>query len=144
MPVTHEEHLEELNNPMAGALAKEGITPSSLAKQLKAELGAKVSKTVKLKGSVGSGQVARGVKVLAVSGVVTEGEEGQEFGTGDTLLEFKERAWDVQARARMDAQKLMGLYPVEQVEVGGSIAVNLAEKLNKALERAHGGASQED
>ncbi len=114
MPVTLEEHLAAIGNPMQDALIEHGITPELLAKKLKEELNAceqKVfldPKTRKLKYSK------------------------------------KMVAWKVRQAARIDAQRLRGDYPAEKVEHSGTLTMSLSDKLNKALERSHGGAGKTD
>jgi hypothetical protein len=83
----------------------EGITPELLAKQLVEELNATVTKTAKLKGQV-QDNLPDGYRIIAE----TEDE---------TLVQWEERAWTVQQPARMDAQKLLGLYPAERRELTG-------------------------
>lgn len=105
---------------MNDVLARHGITRNSLAKHLKAELKAKVSKTAKLKGAVSDEALKAGVKKVAETGVIIHSEDGgQDYGDGDTLITWSEIAWDVRQRARMDAQKLLDMYPAEKHEHGG-------------------------
>jgi hypothetical protein len=113
--------VEELNGPtFADLMASNGLTAGKLIHQLKKELKANSKKTVKVRGAVGKGQLKNGHKVVAVSGYVVETKEGTElYGTGETVLESSEPNWTIRQNARMDAQKLMGLYPAEKNELSG-------------------------
>ena len=95
------------------ALRDEGIYERILAKQLKAELKAKVTKTIKIKGRVDPETLPRCVKILAT----TTASHGEECLGGETVLQWQERAWDVQSRARTDAHKLLGHYPADKLRV---------------------------
>jgi hypothetical protein len=95
------------------ALRDEGIYERILAKQLKAELKAKVTKTIKIKGRVDPETLPGCVKILAT----TTARHGEECSGGETVLQWQERAWDVQSRARTDAHKLLGHYPADKLRV---------------------------
>ncbi|MFH1624774.1 MAG: hypothetical protein ABID54_06425, partial [Pseudomonadota bacterium] len=106
------------------ALFKKGVTYDYLAGKLKSELNAKKSERTKLKGAVSQSNLPRGRKVIAVSGTVSYDQDGKLIGgDGETVIEWKERAWDIQQKARMDAQKLLNLYPAEKHDVTGAISV---------------------
>ncbi|MDD5511602.1 MAG: hypothetical protein PHI12_12460 [Dehalococcoidales bacterium] len=96
------------------ALRDEGIYERILAKQLKAELKAKATKTIKIKGRVDPETLPRCVKILATT-TASQGEECS--GGGETVLQWQERAWDVQSKARTDAHKLLGHYPADKLRV---------------------------
>ena len=105
-----------------------GITERALAKQLKRELKAKESRRVKVKGAVSPEALPRGRRLILTSGKIVLDKDGNEVsGDGETVVEWDEVAWDVQQRARMDAQKLLGLYPAERVD--GEIRLGQAGEL---------------
>lgn len=114
MPVDPDEYLLALMAPMSSIFHGIGITASSLAKQLKQELKAKTSNIIRVKGAVKEDRLKNGTKVLAISGYTAE--DGT-FKTLETVLQIDHVAWDVRSKARMDAQKLLGLYPAEKVDV---------------------------
>lgn len=135
MPVT----VEELNrpDPIQKSMDKHGITIDYLVKKLKRELNAKVSERVKVKGAVKKEDLPRGRRIVATSGTLAHDKDGQVFGDGDTIIEWEEKAWDVQQRARVDAHKLLGNYPAAQVHVGGEMSVTLSlSDDEKAMMRA--------
>jgi hypothetical protein len=99
------------------ALDDEGITIGKLAKLAKAELQAKSTKTVKVKGSTSGRKLPRGYKEVVTSGVIESDENGMFFGSGETLIESSEINWTTRQKARMDVHKLRGDYPVEKHEI---------------------------
>ncbi len=88
------------------ALYKEGINETFLAKKLKSELNAKEVKAFKS----------------------TSGDRENGFTT-EVVYSKRLVAWDIRQRARMDAQKLLGLYPAEKVEHSGTIDVGMGADL---------------
>jgi hypothetical protein len=102
--------------PMGAVLDRHGITRDKLASLLKAEIRAKSTKTMKVKGAVSPASLPRGVRVIAATGEIRHGQDGDDFGDGNTLLSWNEVAWDVRQKARMDAHKLRGDYPSERVD----------------------------
>lgn len=116
--------------PSVGTIAKanvkigkaKGINPCGLFERLARELDAKVTRTKALKGHVREiGELPPGYRIICE----TEHE---------TLIQWDETAWTVSQAARMDAQKLFGMYPAEKHEHsgpdGGAIEVG-----GEALER---------
>ena len=117
MPVT----LEEVHGPtVLDYFDEHGLTIAALTKQLKRELKAKVTKSIKVKGTVCNEQLGKGRRIVATSGTAIETKEGTVFGDGETIIEWDEAAWDVRQRARMDAHKLRGDYPAEKQEITGA------------------------
>lgn len=113
---TNDHALRAILSPMHEALGAHGITPEYLVKKLKAELNAKETKTIKIKGAVGD--LGRGFKVVTTSGLVEFEKEGDKvFSDGETLIRSDQVAWGVRQKARMDAQKLLDLYPAEKHEL---------------------------
>jgi len=98
MPVT----VDELNgpDPLDAAFQSEKITAHYLVKKLKRELNAKETKTIKVKGAVGTDNLPRGFRVVACSGTMAEGKEGQAFGDGDTVIQYDVIAWGIRQKAR--------------------------------------------
>lgn len=84
----------------------EGITAKALAKQLKAELKAKIQKAK------------------------------YDAKTGKWKYSQKMIAWDVRQRARMDAQKILGMYPADKFEL--SVPEALVNRIIEARKRANG------
>ena len=125
---TKKEAVEKLLSGYSRALMEAGITERALAKQLKRELKAKESRRVKIKGAVSPEALPRGRRLILTSGKTVLDKDGNEVsGDGETVVEWDEVAWDVQQRARMDAQKLLGLYPAERVD--GEIRLGQAGEL---------------
>jgi hypothetical protein len=94
--------LKYLAAPMFEALATQGITIERLAQDLKLELAANETKIVKIKGGIH----AQNPRIT----IIADGYE-------ESVVGFDVIAWDVRQRARMDAQKLLGLYPSEKHEL---------------------------
>jgi hypothetical protein len=117
MPAT----LEEVHGPSAlEYFEQNGLTLPTLTKLLKRELKAKVTKSIKIKGAVSPDQLGRGRRIVAASGTIIQTKDGNDFGDGETVIEWDEVAWDLRQRARMDAHKLRGDYPAEKREITGS------------------------
>ena len=95
---------------------KEGLTPAKLVNQLKKELKANQVKTVKLRGAVGTGTLAKGKRIIAQSGIIYHGKDEDDYGDGETLIEWCEPDMATRQRARIDAHKLRGDYPAEKSE----------------------------
>ena len=119
MPVSNEEIVEALLRPIEQSLKSNGITPQYLAKKLKRELNAKVTKTFKLKGAVKADSLPRAFKIVSTSGVLSFTADANVYGDGDTLIRADFVEWGTRQKARMDAHKLLNHYPAEKHEVGG-------------------------
>ena len=116
---------DELHGPnvIKEALEAEGITPAYLAEKLKRELEATEVKTHFEKGMVvGDYGGASGGASGAATGDSKEGagpdgtftiRESGSFRYSEPLI-----AWKIRQVARMDAQKLLGLYPADKLELG--------------------------
>ena len=131
MPVTVDELNRSTSINVPAVLDAEGITPRKLAKLLRQELKAKTSKTIKFKGKVeryaedagkkaGKPILAAGVHVLAQGEKRETAKDGDNlviYDDGDTVITWGEIAWDIRQKARMDAQKLLALYPIETKKI---------------------------
>ena len=82
-----------------------GIGPEVLAKELKAELNATVTKTQRLKGAV-QDALPKGYRIIA------ETEE-------EALIQWEEKDVRMAQNALFEAHKLFGLYPAAKHEVTG-------------------------
>jgi len=144
MPVTTDDMIRNLISPHTEARASLGLTPLYWAKQLKAESKAKTSKTLKVKGAISKSALPRGVKVMAVTGVIVSMDEGQrDYSDGESVITWDETDWGTRQRARMDAQKLDNAYPAEKVDI--TLNETLADKIREARERrTNAGCSAED
>ena len=89
-----QETIQDIMASFHDALKKEGINERLIAKKLKRELNAKETKVFNPKGN--------------------NKPEGLIYSKA--LV-----AWEIRQRARMDVQKLLGLYPIEKREISGSI-----------------------
>jgi hypothetical protein len=128
--------VEAIGNPIHEAMLGQGITPLYLARKLKRELNAKEPKIVKVKGAVNPDSLPRGYKIRAQSGMIIHSAEGgQDYGDGETVIEYKVDNIGIAQKARMDAHKLRGDYPIERHELNGSITVTpqLTEEDRKIL-----------
>ena len=106
MPVELDEHLRSIDGtPMADVLQEVGITKKRLAVKLKEALNAKIRKPLKLKGWFDKRKkLPEGYRIIK--------------GTDEeTLIELSDGDWSIREGARKDAQKLLGLYPVETFKV---------------------------
>lgn len=109
---------DEIFSAIAAALRASGITEEYLATKLKRELNAKTTTRVKVKGAVNPLNVTRGAKIVTTSGVIVrDKDDGDFYGTGDTVLEWDEVDWTTRQKARIDAHKLLNHYPAEKHEV---------------------------
>jgi len=105
-----------------------GLSRPYLARKHKAELNAKDTKTIKVKGAVKQATLPRGWKVIATSGTLSYGKDGEEiYGDGDTVLMYKVAAWGIRQKARDDAFKMRGDIPPQKQEITG--AIQLAPEL---------------
>ena len=80
------------------------------------------------------------IKALGVGGITLsflakklktelEATEVKGFNDGGKIVYSKPlEAWDVRQRARIDAQKLLGLYPVEKYEVRADVASQTSDE----------------
>jgi hypothetical protein len=91
-----------------------GITKKRLAAELLKELEAVETKVVKVKGFM----------IPGMAGVDSEMKETLPDGysavfktTDETLVQRDLVDWDIRQRARMDAQKLLGAYPANKLEI---------------------------
>lgn len=136
-------------------LEKHGITDDTLAIQLKAELKAKVTRTIKIKGAVSTDNLTKGHRIIATSGVIYHNKDGDDYGDGDTVISYNEIDWNTRQKARMDAHALRGDYPAEKhvfpdkdgnpQEIGmGSIeaAARIAYLIKQAMERKSGNSGE--
>lgn len=118
MAISPDEMIDAMATPFGTILDGQGITPLYLAKKLKAELNAKVSKTLKVKGA--PGKLPRGYKNITTTGIIetikVDGCLERDFCNGESVLTWDEVAWSVRQNARMDANKLFGHYPPSRVE----------------------------
>jgi hypothetical protein len=123
MKTTIQERVQVLLASYQDVLREAGIQEKFLAKKLKAELKAKITQRVKVRGAVDPASLPKGRKLIATSGVVTQGEDGRAYVDGDSVIEWQEVAWKIQQQARMDAQKLLGCYPAEKHEHSGEVTM---------------------
>jgi hypothetical protein len=120
-----------------------GISDDFLIKRLKREFNAREKKTVKVKGAVNPDTLAKGYKIVAVTGLVAyDKESNQVFGDGETLLEHNPWDMKIQQGARKDVHQLRRDYPAEKLEVEG--LKDLGTRLQKALERKAGNNNNHD
>ena len=110
MPVTPEELLGAIVQPIEESLGNEGITLEYLAKKLKKELNAKEVKAF------------------------------YDRKTKEVVYSKKLPAWEVRQRARIDAHKLLGHYPAEKHELTARMGVTdyneLEEETKQKLKKA--------
>jgi len=87
---------DESSNPFRDVLRMHGITDELIAHKLREELEAKTQQAFK--------------------GSIEEYDDSGNLVSKKTKIIYSKKmvAWDVRQRARMDAQKLLGLYPEER------------------------------
>jgi hypothetical protein len=117
MTVSSEDLAEAVLSPVHQALDNEGITIQKLAKLAKKELNSKTTRTVKIKGAVNGDELPRGFKKITDSGVIEIDDQGEHFGTGETLIEVSEINWTTRQKARINIHKLRGDYPAEKHDI---------------------------
>jgi len=131
MPVTADETIQDLLHPFQEAMDAERITPKLLARKLKAELSAKSSKTIKIKGA--PGQLPKGYKTITTTGIIekihVDGCTEKDYCDGESVLGWDEVDWGTRQKARIDAHKLRGDYPAEKHDhaIHGEISMLLQE-----------------
>ncbi|MCE5336806.1 MAG: hypothetical protein LLG06_19690 [Desulfobacteraceae bacterium] len=105
---------EALAHPFVTALQAEGITIESLAKELSKELKANETKVIKVKGGLPAPE-------LTPTGRPKKGSYRTLIKNlmGDSVIAVDMVNWSVRQAARMDAQKLLDLYPAKQVKLSG-------------------------
>jgi len=101
-----------------------GITNKKLARQLKAELQAKETKVIKIKGAVKQEDLPRGFKIIATSGYLSYTKEGDEiYGDGETIIRYDVIAHNIRQNARKDAEAQRGHYPADKHEHSGFLKI---------------------
>jgi len=110
MPVSVDELNQATSLNFPSILKGHGITANTFAGKLKQELDAKETRIIKVKGGVPD--VTQGThrtyKVI---------QQGGEFRDGVIAIDMIN--WPVRQAARIDAQKLLNLYPAKEVKVKG-------------------------
>lgn len=120
-------------------LKDEGVSKKSFIDNYKKELKSKKEPTrIKIKGAVNASSLPKGCRIVATSGVIYHEKDGDSYGDGETLIEFKaEPNWEIRQRARIDMQKAAGIYPAEKNEFTGKDGGPL-EMLYRAVEGKSG------
>jgi hypothetical protein len=115
---TRKEIINDLLSPFQNALNAGGINEQFLIKQFKQEFKSREPKVIKVKGAVNPDTLRKGFKIIAQSGeIIHSADGGQDYSDGETIIEYHVRNIGIAQKARMDAQKLLGLYPVEEHKV---------------------------
>ena len=116
--------------PMADALASVNITRESLAKHLKRDLNAKETKLLKVKQDSKADEVMRQV-IESTGGVAKKQNKYDEIlsTTEEKVISVEVAALSIRQKAREDAQKLLGLYPNEKLDINanGSLTVEVVK-----------------
>ena len=103
--------------PIQTQLESGGVTGEFLVRLAKEGLRAKEQKTFKMRGAVDPKTLARGYRVVAVSGRIIYDKDGNPMaGDGETTIEYHVKLHDVQQRTRSDVHKLKNDYPPERVK----------------------------
>ena len=110
--LTSEDIAKDLLNPFKDALIKGGFDDKRLLKQLNKEFENEEVKIIKVRGQVDSRTLPKNYKIIA---------RPRKFEDGETIIEYRVHNIGISQRARMDVQKLEGLYPAEKHEVRGGI-----------------------
>jgi len=122
---TGEQLIQDLLHPFHEAMAGQKITPTFLARQLKAELHAKETKLVKIRSYPPKQSQEQDANVVDMEGPAVKRGRGKaaayrtvyEGGIAeDTVIAVDMVNWGVRQAARIDAQKLLGAYPSEKVD----------------------------
>ncbi|MCE5256549.1 MAG: hypothetical protein LLF89_06850, partial [Spirochaetaceae bacterium] len=126
MPVTVDELNQQTSINVREVLESQGISAETLARGLKRELAAKETKLVSIDGQYRSLQdiiltvaaatldekTLKKLKRLANGPVRILGASGEK-----TLVAVDMVNWGTRQKARMDAQKLLDMYPVEKKQI---------------------------
>lgn len=122
--ITSAELAADLLNPFKNVLLKGGIDDKFLIRQLKKELRSKEPKIIKVKGAVNPETLKKGYKIVTTSGeIIHSTDGGQDYGDGETVLQYEVANIGISQKARMDVHKLRGDYPAEKHELSGSVTV---------------------
>lgn len=139
MPISAEKLLESLNNPYFPALKKHSITTDRLAKQLDEELVALEPKFLKLKKSEFDPVKFNAAKIPKGLTIVFE-------TAAEILLRVDLPLISIRQAARMDAQRIMGLYPKEPIEIHTDKPILIMTKAEappeKGKEKGNGSGSK--
>jgi hypothetical protein len=95
------------------ALHNKGVTAERLADHIDKKLDEKKPFRKVVKGAVNTKDMPDGWKVVTTTGVIGY-DQGSPYATGETLLEYLDDDSQIQHLTRVDAQKLLGLYPAEK------------------------------
>lgn len=122
--VTATELASDLLNPFKNVLLKGGIDDKFLIRQLKSEFKSKEPKTIKVKGAINPDSLPRGYRIVATSGEIIHSQDGgQDYGDGETIIEYQVKNIGISQKARIDVHKLRGDYPAEKHELSGTVAI---------------------
>lgn len=121
------------------ALINQAIDAPYLAKKAKRELNAKETKLIKVKGAITQDQLPKGFKVIATSGLLSHGEDGEQvFGDGETVIRYDPAAMGIRQRGRQDVHKLRGDYPAEKVDHKFSDLPTMTVVVREAMKEENG------
>ncbi len=123
MPVTAEEVCQAAEVPMEQYLSARGISKERLAEALAQELEAGHVTHIKVKALVADWhQLPEGYRPV--------------FGSADeSVIEYVSPDWRIRKKARIDAQKLLGLYPADKIQITGideAMSKVIAEVMDKS------------
>jgi len=96
-----------------------GLSENTLKMKLVGLMDARETKFQTMKGAVDKEQLPVNVNILATTGKIETDEDGEHYGSGDTLLAIEVDAIETQRRSLDMAIKVKGVYAAEKREHTG-------------------------
>lgn len=107
-------------DPLTAAMdMRNRLTVEAILDNLEEGIVAKTTKKLKIRGALNPQKLPKGYKIIATSGRLIYGKDGETpiAGDGETVIQWDEILWDERRANRVDAQKLRNMYPPERHEI---------------------------
>jgi|GEM_PF-2186777 len=119
-------------------LQEKGPKLDKVLKRLRDALKAQETKVVKLKGAITPDQLPKGFKLIVNTGLLIEGPEGQQFGTGESLVKYDVVAHGHRLKAVDLALQLHDAMPSQKHEVVSKLDNESDDELDNRIKRLIG------
>jgi len=117
---------------------RKGPKLDKVLKRLRDALKAQETKVVKLKGAITPDQLPKGFKLIVNTGLLIEGPEGQQFGTGESLVKYDVVAHGHRLKAVDLALQLHDAMPSQKHEVVSKLDNESDDELDNRIKRLIG------
>ena len=110
----------KLDRKVTKWMDEEGMSEKALHKKYLELKSAKETKFFKVKGYIDPSVLPPGVTAIATSGLVTQGEDGEnEFSSGETLIMTQTDALHIQRQILDMGYKIRGTYKPDELKISG-------------------------